>query len=117
MVEVGLVLTVFGGYHPSLQQLLVMKHGGYKDLLDSEFTKIDREIGVRAQFVTDTLEKRVGIGGGGGGGTQNHEEVDGRPLQDRHPFWKRGKRGVMKKIITRQRILLLDVPSSSAVHH
>jgi hypothetical protein len=64
----GSGVTVFGGYHPSLQQQLVMKHGGYKDLLELvSLAKIDREIGVRAQFGIDTLavlNAKVGERGG-----------------------------------------------------
>ena len=63
----GSGVTVFGGYHPSLQQQLVMKHGGYKDLLELvSLAKIDREIGVRAQFGIDTLAvSNAKVGGGG----------------------------------------------------
>jgi len=63
----GSGVTVFGGYHPSLRQQLVMKHGGYKDLLELvSLAKIDREIGLRAQFVIDTLASSNASSSSGG---------------------------------------------------
>mmetsp|Transcript_22557 Transcript_22557/g.45089 ORF Transcript_22557/g.45089 Transcript_22557/m.45089 type:complete len:959 (-) Transcript_22557:259-3135(-) len=51
----GSGVTVFGGYHPDLGSL-VMKHGGHKDLIELvSLAKIERELGVRAKWMIDSL--------------------------------------------------------------
>mmetsp|Transcript_19339 Transcript_19339/g.39712 ORF Transcript_19339/g.39712 Transcript_19339/m.39712 type:complete len:950 (+) Transcript_19339:202-3051(+) len=53
----GSGVTVFGGYHPDLGSL-VMKHGGHKDLIELvSLAKIERELGVRAKWKMDKLER------------------------------------------------------------
>ena len=54
----GSGVTVFGGYHPQLGPL-VMKHGGYKDLIELvSLAKISREVRVRGRWKIDCLMKR-----------------------------------------------------------
>ena len=49
----GSGVTVFGGYHPQLGSL-VMKHGGYKDLIELvSLAKIEREVVVRGRWRVD----------------------------------------------------------------
>ncbi|KAL7541654.1 hypothetical protein ACHAXR_011107 [Thalassiosira sp. AJA248-18] len=56
-------VTVFGGYHPLLGNL-VMKHGGHKDLIELvSLAKIEREMGVRAKFKIDCLMNENGAVG------------------------------------------------------
>eukprot|EP00584_Thalassiosira_punctigera_P027168 CAMPEP_0172580340 /NCGR_PEP_ID=MMETSP1067-20121228/139706_1 /TAXON_ID=265564 ORGANISM="Thalassiosira punctigera, Strain Tpunct2005C2" /NCGR_SAMPLE_ID=MMETSP1067 /ASSEMBLY_ACC=CAM_ASM_000444 /LENGTH=890 /DNA_ID=CAMNT_0013373079 /DNA_START=75 /DNA_END=2747 /DNA_ORIENTATION=+ len=59
----GSGVTVFGGYHPLLGNL-VMKHGGHKDLVElvslakierGSLAKIEREMGVRGKWRMDCL--------------------------------------------------------------
>jgi len=51
----GSGVTVFGGYHPLLGNL-VMKHGGHKDLIELvSLAKIEREMGVRGKWKIDCL--------------------------------------------------------------
>jgi len=51
----GSGVTVFGGHHPELGSL-VMKHGGHKDLMELvSLAKIERELGVRAKWMIDSL--------------------------------------------------------------
>mmetsp|Transcript_1394 Transcript_1394/g.3202 ORF Transcript_1394/g.3202 Transcript_1394/m.3202 type:complete len:956 (+) Transcript_1394:170-3037(+) len=53
----GSGVTVFGGHHPELGSL-VMKHGGHKDLMELvSLAKIERELGVRAKWKMDKLER------------------------------------------------------------
>eukprot|EP00986_Skeletonema_menzelii_P003651 scaffold1153_cov147-Skeletonema_menzelii.AAC.7 len=54
----GSGVTVFGGYHPQLGPL-VMKHGGYKDLIELvSLAKIEREVVVRGRWKMDALIRR-----------------------------------------------------------
>jgi len=54
----GSGVTVFGGYHPQLGSL-VMKHGGYKDLIELvSLAKIEREVVVRGKWKIDCLVRR-----------------------------------------------------------
>ena len=54
----GSGVTVFGGYHPQLGPL-VMKHGGYKDLIELvSLAKIEREVVVRGRWKVDGLLRR-----------------------------------------------------------
>lgn len=54
----GSGVTVFGGYHPKLGSL-VMKHGGFKDLIELvSLATIEREVGVRGGWKIDCLIKR-----------------------------------------------------------
>jgi len=51
----GSGVTVFGGHHPLLGNL-VMKHGGHKDLVELvSLAKIEREMGVRGKWKMDRL--------------------------------------------------------------
>lgn len=75
----GSGVTVFGGYHPQLGSL-VMKHGGYKDLIELvSLVKIGREVIVRGRWKIDCLMKsRRRILDGGDDGTINSgDDEDG----------------------------------------
>lgn len=54
----GSGVTVFGGYHPRLGSV-VMKHGGFKDLIELvSLAKIEREVVVRGGWKIDCLLRR-----------------------------------------------------------
>eukprot|EP00578_Thalassiosira_sp_NH16_P005681 CAMPEP_0181138588 /NCGR_PEP_ID=MMETSP1071-20121207/34327_1 /TAXON_ID=35127 /ORGANISM="Thalassiosira sp., Strain NH16" /LENGTH=179 /DNA_ID=CAMNT_0023225435 /DNA_START=36 /DNA_END=571 /DNA_ORIENTATION=+ len=70
----GSGVTVFGGYH----RPLVMKHGGYKDLIELvSLAKIEREVEVRGRWKVDGLVRRrerilSNVGSG-----EEEEDLDG----------------------------------------